>query len=213
MLEIVFVRHGQTDWNVSRRVMGTRPIGLNATGVAQVRAVADVLSPMPVTAIYTSPAKRAQESAAILAEGRNGTPVSDHAAFVEVDYGDWIGLYFSQFEALLFNDYLKSPTTFQIPGGESIVGMQRRAVAGVEELRAKFARGRVVIVSHADVIKSMLVHYLDIPLDQWHQFKVDNASLSVLRFEGRPRCLTLNYHPELGRLFGDDLTLPQDGSA
>jgi broad specificity phosphatase PhoE len=208
MFEVLLVRHGQTDWNVERRVMGAKPIALNATGHSQVRTVAQLMQQTPLTAIATSPALRTVESAHIIAESHEGLVPVETQAFIEVDYGDWVGKHFSVFEDLLYNEYMHEPSTFQIPGGESITGMQSRAVAGIEALREAYPTGRCVVVSHADVIKAIYVHYMEVPLDRWHHYKIDNASITALRFEAaRVRCLMLNFHPELGRLFGDDLVV------
>ena len=65
--KILLIRHGQTDWNVERRVMGGRPIPLNATGRAQMKAVRAMLSGLSIDCVYHSPHLRTEESATILA--------------------------------------------------------------------------------------------------------------------------------------------------
>ncbi len=207
MFDLLLVRHGQTDWNVQRRVMGMGPIGLNKVGIAQVRALALELADWPLDAIIASPARRTRETAEILLEGREGLVVKLDDAFAEVDYGDWVDRPFSDFEGDKgFNQYMRASATFQIPGGERLSDMQRRVVQGIENLRGQFPDGRAVVVSHADIIKSIIVHYLGVELSRWQQYAVANASLSFFRFHRTesdqnrggivPRLLVMNYIPQ-----------------
>lgn len=207
MLDLLIVRHGQTPWNVERRVMGMRPIGLTEVGKEQLSSMAQLLAPIDLDAIYCSPAKRTRESADILAAGRS-IPLHEDEAFAEVDYGDWIGEPFTFFEGTPdFYSYIASPSTFQIPGGERILEMQKRVVAGVERIRANHQNGRVVIVTHADIVKSIIVHYLDHSLDYWHRYAVANGSLAALRFSKEDaRLLALNLRPDWEHVFGLDPT-------
>ncbi len=197
MLELLLIRHGQTDWNVGRKVMGMQPVGLNAHGRSQVERMAVALQPSALAAIYASPAQRTLESAEIVAQGRE-LAVVPHAAFSEVDYGDWINAPFHAFDQLpIFQQYLYAPQTTQIPGGENVCAMQARAVAGIEEIRVAHQDGRIAVVSHSDVIKAIIVHYVGAPLAHWQRYAVDNASCTVLRFSThQPRLLALNAHPD-----------------
>ena len=202
MLELFLIRHGRTDWNVERRVMGMEPISLNEEGRDQVARIAEFIAAAPIESIYTSPALRTRETADILA--RNGEcPVVETAAFQEIDYGEWVGESFTYFEGTsYFYDYMFRPSSFQIPGGEHVGAAQQRAVAGVETIRQQYATGRVAVVSHADVIKAIVVHYLHLDLDLWQQYKIDNASLTILRlYKRRVELTALNVHPQGDHLF------------
>lgn len=209
MLEIILLRHGQTDWNVNRKVMGRQPIPINDVGVAQLAAVADWLAPIAIDALYAGSALRTQQSAGIIAQ-RRGLPVRTDDAFVEVDYGDWINLPFDAVEPTpAFHDYLFAPRGFTIPGGENIIAMQQRAVAGIDRIRVSHPEGRVVACSHADVIKAILSHYMGLALNNWQHLRIDNASISVLQIVGRSvRMPVMNLVLEAPRAFGRDHTAP-----
>lgn len=211
MLEVLLVRHGQTDWNRDRRVMGATPIGLNATGQAQIAALAARLRSVSIDAIHASPLRRTRESAALLGAGRDGLMITDTPAFAEIDYGDWVGQPFSAVETTpAFLQYLHQPSTLRIPGGERIVDTQRRAVAGIEQLCAQHPQGRVLVVSHADLIKAIIVHYVGAPLDHWHRYKIDNGSLTVLCVHaGQGVILGLNLQDAWDRFFTVDATTPR----
>lgn len=212
-LELLLVRHGETPWNVERRVMGMRPIGLTPNGQVQLTQIARALAPVALDAVYTSPAQRTRESADILLAHREApTTLIEHDAFAEVDYGDWIGHPFTAFEGTTaFFDYLLRPSTFQVPGGERLTDMQRRAVAGVESIATRHTPGRVAVVTHADIVKAIVVHYVGAPLDHWHRYWVVNGSVTILRIaNGRGRLVGMNLCPVWDRLFRPDATAPKN---
>ncbi|MBL7685708.1 MAG: histidine phosphatase family protein, partial [Deltaproteobacteria bacterium] len=62
MLEILLIRHGQTDWNRERRIMGDQPISLNEEGRAQVQGLHHLISEVPLLRLYSSPILRARET-------------------------------------------------------------------------------------------------------------------------------------------------------
>lgn len=204
-LDLLFVRHGQTDWNPARRVMGQSAIGLNAMGEEQARSLARWLQNVPLDAVYSSPMPRAMRTAEILIEGRPGLQVIPEPGIAEIDYGDWVGITFADVEERyndIYNAYRFKASTVRIPGGEAVVEVQRRAVGAIERIRAKHKEGRVLVVSHADVIKAMLLHYLGLPLDHLQLVGCDNGSLSIFRFgtEWGDRLMALNYFADVNKI-------------
>jgi 2,3-bisphosphoglycerate-dependent phosphoglycerate mutase len=209
MLEILLIRHGQTDWNRDRRIMGQRPIPLNEVGREEAAKTAQSLKDTPLDAVYSSPVLRAMETAEFLLQGR-GLALHPAPHVAEIDYGDWIGKTFDEVmgeEA--FHIYHKTPHHAQPPGGEKMLDVYRRSTEFIEELRKKHPGGRVAVVSHADVIKTILVHYLNLQLNDILKLRIDNGSLSLLCCEGgRVRVHTINYLPFLGKLFSPDQLRP-----
>jgi len=197
MLEIILVRHGKTDWNVGRRVMGRRPIPLNQVGRQEATRITMALTGISIDAIYTSPIRRALETARIIARGRS-LRVGHAEELSEIDYGEWVGRTFDEisFEPA-YQIYHKTPKKLQPPGGEKIIAVQKRAVRFVEKLKKKHKKGRVIVVSHADVIKTILLHYLRMDLNDLLRIRIDNGSLSVLSFSnGRHRATAVNCPPD-----------------
>lgn len=212
MLEIILIRHGQTDWNRDRRIMGRLPIPLNARGRRETRATGRILSRFVIDRIYTSPLRRAMETAREVARGRR-IKIEKTAAAAEIHYGRWVGKTFDEVsDDKNYKLYHTTPKRAHPPGGEPMVAVQRRAVGLIERLRKKHRRGgRIIVVSHADVIKSILVRYLGLDLNDLLKLRVDNASLSVLWFHGgRERVLAVNCPPNPSFLFDrtDQLTVP-----
>lgn len=202
MLEILLIRHGQTDWNRSHRIMGHRPVPLNASGRSQARAVARALCKVPLDLIITSPFRRAVETARVIARGRR-VPLEHSPAVAEIGYGLWIGRTFEEVrEEKNFKIYHTTPKLACAPGGEKMTAVHRRAVGLIEGLRKRYKKGRVAIVSHADVIKAILIHYLGLDLNELLKLRIDNGALSLLWFdEARHRVMSINCPASPGHLF------------
>lgn len=202
MLEIILVRHGQTDWNRDRRVMGARPIPLNTQGKREITQMAQLLSDVEFEIIYTSPLMRAFQTSRILSRGRS-VKVEKVPEIQEIDYGEWVGRTFEDIsKEKMFKTYYASPKEAQAPGGEKMTEVIKRGVSFIETLKKKHKDGRVVVVSHADVIKSILIHYMDLDLNDLHKFRVDNGSVSLLFFDGEStRVLSINCPVTVGKVF------------
>lgn len=201
-MDIYLVRHGQTDGNVGGVVMGRGAHPLNTEGKAQVRRLAKFLKDIHFDAFYVSPSRRAMQTAQILMRGRDTVPFVEEAGLDEIDYGDWVG---KEIKDVLHDKaadaYLYDPDNVKLPGSESIPDVRIRSSRVVEKLLLDNSLRKVMLVSHADVIKTILIHFLDLPLKEWQKFRVDNASLTILQFkEGwKPRAFVINGHPDAGR--------------
>lgn len=180
---VLLVRHAMNDWVETGKLAGRTPqVHLNDRGEEQARRLAERLGGYPIRAIYASPLERAQETAAALAE-RLGLPVETSAGIGEVDFGEWTG---QELKELAKTPEWKvvqgRPSAMRFPAGESIWEMQHRVVDEIERLASAHPHEMIVLVSHADVIKAALAHYLGLHLDQFQRLMVGTASLSTLVF-------------------------------
>ncbi len=164
------------------RVLSGRAAGvaLAEDGVAQARRLADRMKRESIAAVLTSPIQRAAETAAILGSALGLAP-KPLEAFTEIDFGAWTGRSFDSLkddpECRLWNE---ARSRARPPGGESIQEVQERAVSALESLRRAHAGLAVVVVSHADVIRAALAHYLGLPLDNLLRLEISPASVSTL---------------------------------
>jgi probable phosphomutase (TIGR03848 family) len=191
---VLLVRHGRTAANADGTLAGRTPgVGLDDTGRAQVEAVARRLADLPLVAVVTSPLQRCRETAeGIVVNG--GTRAVPRPALVvddrlsECDYGDWTGRPLKQLaKDPLWPVVQAHPSAVSFPGGESLRGMQQRAVELVREVDARVGQEHGpdalwVAVSHGDVIKSVLADALGVHLDTFQRIVVDPCSVSVVRF-------------------------------
>ncbi|MFA9446955.1 MSMEG_4193 family putative phosphomutase [Egicoccus sp. AB-alg6-2] len=180
MATIVLVRHATTAATGKRLGGWTPGVHLDAAGVGQAERTAALLAELPVAAVYASPLERTQETAKLVARP-HGLRVRTRRDLGEVDYGDWTDKPLGQLRRRkLWPVIQHTPSRVTFPGGESIRAMQARAVEAVESLAADHADETVVAVSHADVIKALLAHFLGMPLDAFQRLVVSPASASVL---------------------------------
>jgi broad specificity phosphatase PhoE len=200
MSTILLVRHGETDWNVSGQIMGERPIPLNRTGQRQAERVAQLLKTRRVGAIYSSPVARALQTAEAIGSAL-GLPVTAEAGLKEIGMGEWEGQFWKDLaDEIVRKNFYTMPQVARPPGGETIGEVQTRAVAVIERLRAETG-DPLVFVSHADVVRVILGHYLRLDLQHVRQMRIDHASVSALDLTGDlVTLLCLNYTPDLGAI-------------
>ena len=194
MTTFILLRHAQHDW-VGRGIAGRQPdVSLNAQGRAQADELVQRFDGVALDAIVCSPQPRTQQTAQPLAAAR-GLPIQVHAAFDEVDMGDWVGMTFRELDALgePWRHWCERRGSAHPPGGEPFAGVPRRAMAGLHELGTKHPDGTVLVVSHGDVIKSMVASCLRMSLDDLETFDVAPVGASVLAMgEGWMQLKTLN---------------------
>ncbi|MGB0383576.1 MAG: MSMEG_4193 family putative phosphomutase [Ardenticatenaceae bacterium] len=196
MKRIILVRHGQNSM-VGKRLAGWLPgVHLNDVGKSQAAALAERFGAQKgqIQALYSSPVTRCQETARPLASAL-GLEVQTLDGVGEVLYGDWEGE--SIFELAKLDEWKivqGFPSAMRFPGGERMRDVQMRAVAAVEEVASRLKdTERAIIVSHADVIKSIAAHYAGIHFDLFQRLVISAASITIIGLTSyAPRIICLN---------------------
>jgi broad specificity phosphatase PhoE len=153
---VVLVRHGETDWNRDNRFQGRADPPLNDTGRAQARVLAAELGTESFAAAYTSPLRRAAETAAILASALGVDAVPD-GSLMEVDVGSWSGLTRTEVEARFpaeFARWLEYGHGWD--DGETYDELGARVVAGLADIAARHPGEVVLAITHGGPIRSAL---------------------------------------------------------
>lgn len=181
----LLMRHGETAWNREGRVMGRNPVELDDAGRAQVQAAIPFARLIKPELIVTSPLVRARQSAEIIANGVGGVPVAEDSQLSEVLYGRWEGMVYDD----LVNDpdyenYREHPLDTPTPGGETIAQVQSRGVEAVRRTITDNAGRRVLFVSHGDIIRTILCHFMRLELAHFRRIRVDNAAFSGFQLIG-----------------------------
>lgn len=196
MPTIVLVRHGVTP-ATGKRLGGHTPASLTDEGVEQARAAGQRLAHLDVAAVYTSPIVRTRETADLVAEPHGLTPIVEDG-LAEVDYGEWTDRPLKELRKEdLWRTIQSAPSRVTFPGGGTIRGVSNAVVDAVERIAAAHGPHEVVLaVSHADVIKAALAHYLGIGLDGFQRIVVSPASTSVIHLApgAPPMVLRTNDH-------------------
>ena len=217
---LLLVRHGETDWNRTGQIMGARPVPLNPAGQAQARRLAGLLRSWfhptadgkptggrfrldvgghdPGTQrLITSPVVRTRQTADLLSEGLHLHPCLAQG-LSEIGVGEWEGRYWRDLsDDPVRRNFYSLPSEACPPGGETLCAVQARAVAAVERAGAGASAKVLVAVSHADVIRSIIAHYLRLDIIQTRGMNIDHASLTALdlNLPSEPRLLFLNFVP------------------
>lgn len=188
MTLLTLVRHGQTDWNLARRIQGSTDIPLNETGRADARAAATILAAGTHHTIYASPLLRAQQTAQIIATELGLDSPLVTPGMREREFGEG--------EGLLVEEYLSrfGDWTSDVPGAETLDAVGQRALLALDQI-ARDARMRsaplaesVIVVTHGGVLRSLLGHVSGGTLPEDGQMLRNG---SVHRFEASPDVLRL----------------------
>jgi probable phosphomutase (TIGR03848 family) len=191
--QLLLIRHGLTDW-VGHRLPGWTPgVHLSEEGRQQAEALAQRLASLPIEAIYASPLERTVETAEAIA-APHGLSVQIRENLGELRIGEWTGQDIEDLakkeEWLAIQFY---PSGTDIPGGETMHEMQTRVVAELDAIRKAHPGATVAVVSHADVIKAAVAHYVGLHLDLFQRLVVYPASLTAFRFNKfGPRLVLFN---------------------
>lgn len=177
---IYLIRHAVHDL-VGRVLAGRMDgVGLSEEGRRQSVRLADRLQAKPLRALYSSPLQRARETAVPLAE-RSGISADIEPALNELDFGAWTGREIASLcDDPLWRSFNALRSRTRAPGGESMLEAQARIVAFLEDMHDRHADAPVAVVSHGDVLKAAVLHYLGMPLDSFLRFELEPASITVL---------------------------------
>jgi probable phosphoglycerate mutase len=192
MAVFLLIRHGYTDM-VDVAIAGRMPgIHLNARGREQAARLAGRLERVKLDAVCSSPLERTLETAAPIASS-HGLPIRICEGLNEIEYGEWTGWEVPRLHGQIWESFNAFRSGTRIPGGEMMIEVQSRMIAELEKLHLDFPDGVVAVVSHADPIKTAIVHFAGIPLDLFLRLDISPASVSVVKIDDYgPRIFRLN---------------------
>jgi broad specificity phosphatase PhoE len=169
------IRHASHDL-LGRVLVGRAPVPISAAGEAEAAALAQTMGTVALGAVISSPQLRARQTATAI-----GGSVCIEPGLDEIDFGDWTGM---RFDALAEDprwrmfDVCRSRAL--VPGGETMLAAQARAVEAVLRIGQAHAGHDVALVSHGDIIKAILVHMLGMSLDLMQRIELAPASRSIV---------------------------------
>jgi broad specificity phosphatase PhoE len=152
---ILLARHGETDWNREGRFQGWADPPLNATGRAQAVDLSVALMPEELAAVYSSPLRRAYETAEVIAASRGLEPVTVDD-LREVDVGSWSGLTRAEIEQRFAEQYASWLDYGQgWDDGETYEAMSERVMRAMLELAAAHDGERILAVTHGGPMRAV----------------------------------------------------------
>ena len=192
---LFLARHGDTEFNSTRRFQGHSNIELSVTGYKQVERLCQRLATEKIDRIYSSDLRRALTAAEMIADKHN-LDVIACPELREINYGKLEGLTFDEISRLypevaaLFGD---RSLELKFPDGESVDDLNQRLIKFLGRLEPHTAEETILIVAHSGPLRLMLCLLLGLDLCHWRQFSIDLASLSMVdRNAGLTRISLLN---------------------
>jgi uncharacterized phosphatase len=197
MTRFSIVRHGQTDWNLRKRIQGSTDIPLNSTGRAEAAETGVRLRERTWDAIVTSPLQRAEETARIIA-GELGIPRPQAIPeLTERHHGDIEGLTFSERKATF-------PDGVRVPGLESRQDVLDRVLPALARVAEAHAGESVLVISHGGVIGTLIRYATEgarprhdelIANGSVHDFEWVDGKLVLRHFDATQRNLDEVFNP------------------
>jgi len=187
MAKLILARHGETAWNVERIFRGRTDVSLDEVGIKQAELLGKYLSNWKLEAIYSSPVKRALDTANIVARYQKiGIHVAD--GLIDFNYGEWQSLPEQEVKRLypaLLNEWHNNPQRVKMPGGESLEDVRKRAIEVVDDVLSKY-QGSVVLVSHRVVIKVLICSLLGLDNSHFWNINLDVGGITIFDYvDGR----------------------------
>ena len=182
--QLLFIRHGETDWNRQQRFQGQIDVPLNATGQAQAQRLAARLAAERYDAFFTSDLARARETAAPLAAVWRTEPVA-MTGLREQSFGVLEGLdvpTIKERHADLWQRWLEHRADYALPRGESLRQFHTRVMTAVRDIAADAPGRRLVVVTHGGVLDMLWRSAKGLPLDGLRECEIPNTGLNRLRW-------------------------------
>ncbi len=179
-MKLYFVRHGETEFNKAGRIQGRLDVNMNLIGFKQARLLNNRLKDVPFDMAFTSPLKRAVETAEEVLRGRD-VIIHKVDALTDTDVGEWEGklqsTFIRSYKRMLEVDDMSRLLAER--GGESFLDVHKRFKTFMEELEYVHA-DHVLIVTHAAVIYEAVKFALSYPTERRIPIKCHNCGITVI---------------------------------
>ncbi len=179
-MKLLMVRHGEILSNVRKIYAGRSAEELTERGLAQAAEVAERLRHRDVHALYSSPIRRAVQTAQIIGEAIGLEPVTEYA-FREMEMGPWEGMSEKDIARLYpeqWRIWQSRPAELKLRGRETLEDLLKRVLAGIQDIRRSMGEGRrVVVVTHVAVIRVLLLRQEGKSLNLYKKIHVPNAGI------------------------------------
>ncbi len=189
-MRLYFIRHGETDWNIKRRLQGRSDIPLNDEGRRLARVTAEALADVPFSRIYTSPLCRAYETASII-KGSRDIPMIKDERIAEISFGEYEGLCCAGSECNIpetFNDFFDNPAEYKPPkGAEPIEKLCERTADFLREIvyNSDKENETVLVSTHGAALRGLLLNVKGIALkDFWQGGVHKNCAVTIIDVDG-----------------------------
>ena len=158
-MKLLFVRHGETDWNLELRYQGHKDTDLTPKGIQQAERAAEITAEYNPQALYASDLKRTMHTASIIGKVLN-MAAKPEPGLREIDFGEWEGLTYPEVKEKYPAEveiWREAPLQACVPGGEDLRQVLDRVLSAVEKACSS-SKGNIVFVTHGGPIRLLLCH-------------------------------------------------------
>lgn len=196
MKTIYLIRHGESEGNSKRIFQGWLDCALTSEGRFQAELLAERLKNKGIRYFFSSPLKRAYETAEIIAKKYDEMNIIKIEKLKELNCGKWQGLTREEVKKISpkqLHNFLYNPEKLQIPGGDSIVDLQKRAIKALFEILNYVEDDNVLcIVAHGFINKVILCTILNLPLSKVWDFPQANTGVNIIKYDGKFDVIEIN---------------------
>ncbi|NMA34114.1 MAG: histidine phosphatase family protein [Clostridiaceae bacterium] len=187
MVRLYITRHGETVWNVQRRMQGQKNSELTDRGRQQAALLSKTLEDVEFETAYSSSSERALQTARIIVGNRN-IPIVPLDSLREINFGEWEGRNAGDVEKEYpeqYRNFWEYPLLYEPVGGESFDDIINRFRAALELLADRHDKGNILVVTHAVALKTiaLIVEKKELK-DFWSGTFIHPASLSIIEHDG-----------------------------
>lgn len=198
-MRLIFVRHGQTSWNIQSRYQGRMDLPMCAAGRDSARRLARQLRATPVRLLLASPLQRATATAAIIGEALGGVSGQIDARLIEIDFGQWQGLTQAQIKTRwpgLLRRWKHAPESVRFPHGECLSEALERLHGFLKFPPWAAGDGHCVLaVSHAGPIRLARLIAEGRPLAQFRQVQIEPCAVHAFDWRAGGRLHRIDFQP------------------
>ena len=191
MTRILLVRHCEALGNTQNLFQGHTDCEISGNGKTQLELVSLRCRNMPIAAIYSSPLKRAYETACAINKYHH-LPIQTDPRLIEINGGIWEGVRWDELTRLYPDEmeiWYKRPYEFAPQGGESMREVYARMWEGVTDIVRKNPDRTVCITSHGCAIRNFLCHAMGLPIERLNKVEwCDNTAVSIIDFDEDLNC-------------------------
>lgn len=186
MLNLYLVRHGQTEWNVQKRMQRWENSNLTELGKRNAIALGEKLKTVTFDAVYTSTSERTIETAKLII-GKQNLHIELDKNLREIFLGEWEGKTHEELKALYpgqYNNFWERPSDYKPFNGETFEELNKRVIVVLQNIISNHKEGNILIVSHTVFLKSLMMYVKGKEVkDLWAPPYINDTSLTILETE------------------------------
>ncbi|UOY92309.1 histidine phosphatase family protein [Ectobacillus sp. JY-23] len=186
MLTLYITRHGETEWNVQKRMQGWLDSELTDKGINHAKSLGVRLKDIDFTAVYTSTSGRTQLTAKLICEGKDVPTIHDEN-LQEINVGDWEGKTHSDIQKhdpSEYDAFWNAPKQYKSVSGETFYEVWERALRALKRITKEQHTGNILIVTHSVVIKCLLAIFKNASIEQlWDPPYIHDTSLTMVEVD------------------------------